>query len=474
MPNADLSLRLQSPLTRSQSSTQFVAEVLHVLRQVDVPRETLRKDFRRLFADSLRDEFGVDAQQYLHNGLQLLLDNVVDDSGRTVAEIVNTSTTHVQLVMVQGTKSPVSLSLNQQRVSQWISRSLAEPHFTAVAQHAAQPNPQDILFAIGATAECAPTLPWLSAGGVVAAVSRPNHVKWAELIRSARNSAGTLIVPVLSDVDVTLLTDEELAQQAGIDIMTDLDAVAGFLRAVVQQPHRKLIVGGYIYIGGAAHISVQAAQDSLMVLAQSLEPTAVLTWLATPTDQTPVPLSVLESAVEDYASRNSLTEVRDWLWQRLGYCLPPQISLFATAQQTLAIRDCASGVQGPNYVMAKRAQRWRAYLSAMNGMSVAYCVTPPARTHSVLDHTLLHATYRGAPRFGLRPFDVATTKMLSAMSLAYQVENPVAFDELDPTALHMKYAVHAGLWRLKYETDSVWVPATVRGALALVLPKKFG
>ena len=154
--------------------------------------------------------------------------------------------------------------------------------------------------------------------------------------------------------------------------------------------------------------------------------------------------------------------------------MPPKVSLFNAAQQTLATRDCSSTMQGPNYVMAKRAQRWRAYLSAINGMPVAYCVTPPARTHSVLDFNILHATYRGAPRFGLRPFDVPTTKMLSAATLAYQVENPVVFDEHDPTALHMKYAVHAGIWRLKYETDSVWVPATVRGLVALVLPKKFG
>ena len=466
-------LRLDSPITHSGSSTAFVSEFLQVLLQSEVPTQTLRSNYQALFLESCSREFSEGAPQYLQKALDLFAEHVVDESGRSVKNIVENSTQSIQVVLIEGTKPARPLTLDASAVALWIESHLAEPAVVDIARESVQPNKADIFFAIGAGAECAPTKPWLAAGGTVAAVMRHNPQRWLELIQFSRNSAGTLMVPVVdSNVNCANLSDAELAEVAGLDLTGQLEGVASFVRHAIALSSRKLIVGGLVYIGGARHVIAQAAQDAVMSFAEANHRDTVLAWLGTPTDQTPVPLELLEDAIERYAQRGLSARLRDRVFQLFGQCVAPIVELMSTSHQTLAIRDCSSEMQGPNYIIAKRAQRWRAYASARMGRKVAYIVTPPARTHSVLDYKILHATYRGAPRFGLQPFGGELTRQLSAASLAYQVENPVKFDEFDPTAVHLKYAVHAGLWRLQYNPQSIWIAATIRGALALLLPKK--
>jgi hypothetical protein len=466
-------LRLSSPISHSTSSTAFAAEFLQQLLDAEVTASNLRSEYQSYFLQSCSREFSADADVYLHKALTLLSDNVVDENGRSVAQVVENSTAKIHVVVIEGNTAPAPLSLDQKSVASWIDQHIAEPAVMDIAKAAVQPDKADVLFAIGAGAECSPTKPWLNAGGTVAAVMRPNEARWKQLIAHTRASAGTLIVPVTTaDIDLTSATDGELARVAGVDLTQDLEAVASFLRQVIKLSSRKLIVAGLVYVGGAQHVVAQAAQDALMKFAENNHPDTVLAWLGTPTDQTPVPLEVLEDSLDRYAHRTLMTRMRDSVLQLFKQAQRPLVELIDASHHTLAIRDCSSQMQGPNYILAKRAQRWRAYASARKGNSVAYIVTPPARTHSVLDYKILHATYRGAPRFGLQPFDAELTRQLSAASLAFQVEHPVQYSELDPTAVYFKYAVHAGLWRLRYNPQSIWVAATIRGALALALPKK--
>ena len=458
-------LKLTSPLTHSPSSTAFVAEVAQFLLHNEIPVSEFRTVYKELFTELAKVEFSfdlpIDKIQFLENALHVFQRHVVDDNGNDVNTIVRNAQCKLEVQTIRGSGIVQPLVLTENEAREWVTQQIAEPGIIDIALSNSQPHPDDILFAIGAGAELSPIKEWLAAGGQVAALMRPNNTRWHELIDFARSSAGTLYVPIVD-------TSAQQTRQPGVDVVTQLDAAAVFLKHIVQMHPRKLIVGAYMYVGGAAHLIAQACQDALQTLALELHQDTVLTWLATPTDQTPLSLTVADAVTNRYATRNRSTKFRDWWWQRLGLCFPPAFTHVRSGGVQLALRDFAAAKQGPNYLMAKRAQRWRAYLAALQDRQVAYLVTPPARTHSVLSHRILKATYKGAPQFGLHPFEVGTTKRSSAAVLAHAVAHPMFYDAQRPTEIHEKWAIHGGIWRVGYEPSSVWVPATIRGLAGLL------
>ena len=64
------------------------------------------------------------------------------------------------------------------------------------------------------------------------------------------------------------------------------------------------------------------------------------------------------------------------------------------------IADAIVSQQGPNYLLAKRIQRWRATSARSEGATVSLTVAPPTRTRSVVKNRALAAAYAGAHRFG--------------------------------------------------------------------------
>jgi hypothetical protein len=118
--------------------------------------------------------------------------------------------------------------------------------------------------------------------------------------------------------------------------------------------------------------------------------------------------------------------------------------------------------QGPNYVLAKRVQRWRATVSRHAGSTVSLNVAPPTRTRSVLKNRALAAAYVGAPRFGVETFEPATTRTLMAALLVHDLYagTPAA---AHPWQDEAHAAAHGGLWRIPYAPRSALPVAAVLG-----------
>ena len=81
------------------------------------------------------------------------------------------------------------------------------------------------------------------------------------------------------------------------------------------------------------------------------------------------------------------------------------------------INDSIVAQQGPNYLLAKRIQRWRATLARAEGASVSLAVAPPTRTQSVIKNRALAAAYAGSHRFGIEVFEPETARTLMACLL---------------------------------------------------------
>ena len=118
---------------------------------------------------------------------------------------------------------------------------------------------------------------------------------------------------------------------------------------------------------------VSAAFDLLAErLAVDREGTA-LAYLATPTDAFYVPGEVVAGARAAYATRGASRIVQAPLRTVTGGRL-----LAPAYGRDDSVADIVVTQQGPNYVLAKRLQRWRGALAVSRGQLVSFNVAPAA------------------------------------------------------------------------------------------------
>lgn len=469
-------MKLSSVSSKSSSSTTVGSEFAHALLDREI--RDWRKDYRDIFRELTVRELQTGGIELMQRGLSLLAESVVDASGLSSTQAVaagwDTPTEEIVTVMWRGAGAPVPLRDLTVDATHWVNNRWAEPAVTsAVSSTPSLLQDQRLLIALAAGAECAPTKHWLAAGGSVVAVMRPNPERWKSLMSAVADGA-TLVIPIkrsalTSDRLPTSL--EDIAAVAGVDMVNEAQSISGWLRTVVGEHSSEhgLLIAGFGYSPGASHVTLQVIQDALMMQLARSEKNVALTWLGTPTDSLLTPLAQFEERVAMHRERGVVTKSRDALLSglRLGrLSSAPESEIHSIDGREYAMVDCSADMQGPNYLMAKRSQRWRAMVAAAAGIPVAYCVTPAARTHSVLDHRILQATYRGAPRFGVRPFEVEETQQLTARLIVSHLSAPVSLSE--PSAIYLERAVHGGLWRCTYNPQEIWKAATVLGWPALL------
>ena len=435
-----------------------------------------RKTYQRAFASVAKAEFATSNSMIdiATRGLAEFEKSVATDSGELLIDVVRNAwrlnKDLVATVVVKGSgKAQVPKVLGNETLEQMVQKHSAEAGIIAAVKDIDSSTiKNDLLIALAGGAEYSPSRMWLDWGGSAAIVARPRVELWQELIARARNGAGTLYVPVLQSklngTDSQVLSDNELANVAGLDLITDYAAIAGWLSSLARSETRRLVLGNYAYAPGAEHIKVQAVQHCLgRVLTESLPKTrVVLTWLATPTDSHVVPAEFAADIKARFASRSSFTKFRDFCYGANEH----KPVLFTNANGLeLAVIDPTSSVQGSSYALAKRVQRWLAYQQQVADRKVIYTVLPPAYTDSVLSHRILRASYHGAPHFGLYPYKTDAAVSLATCLLLSELNRPNSADKADPTAIYSRLAVHGGLWRSIYRPKDLWRVATIRGIL---------
>lgn len=442
-----------------------------------------RKGYQPIFRELTKLEFFQEKNclEIASLGLEQLSKSITDDSGRNLGQIIEEGwrgDSQVETFIVSGTGKarPISIpgiSSLTDAAQIWSHEKICEPglvsSFKFLDAHKKLPVQMDLLIALAGAAEYAPSRHWLDLGGTVAVVARPGTTRWLELIQHARSSGGTLLIPILKSrvpEGSISLSDEVIAQNAGLDICEDAEALAGWVAALATTRRERIVLGQYAYAPGAKHILVQAVQDALAAAICDRLPAnrVALAWLATPTDSTAVPADVLQDSLERFASRGLGAKLRDLL---LGMRRTQGQFFESRFGEKLALIDPTSSVQGSSYALAKRTQRWRAYLANSQGVKVSYAVAPPARTWSVLSLRVLNATYRGAPKFGLQPFSVEEATLATTALLVRDLHGPMP--QRGSTSLHTDSAIHGGLWRLIYRPAQVWTRATLLGWPALLM-----
>ena len=306
---------------------------------------------------------------------------------------------------------------------------------------------------LGAGAEMGSLGPLLRWGARVAAVDLPRPGMWERVLREARASAGTLLIPTDSS------GAGDLATIAGADLLTEVPEIADWLAGL----DGRLVVGNYLYADGGTHVRLSAATDLLAQRLCSARDDTALAFLATPTDVFVVPGDAVEQSALAYRDRSRTAKVlgRPLRWVTRGGLLHRAYPPGADP----GIADALVPAQGPNYALAKRIQRWRAAIERRDGRLVSFHVAPSTRTHSVVKNRALAAAFAGARRFGIEVFEPDTANTLMAALLVRDiVGGTICHDHPWQDEAHA--AVHGGLWRGPYEPRSVLGLAAVLGYAA--------
>ncbi|MDC5697611.1 hypothetical protein OO014_10105 [Intrasporangium calvum] len=339
-------------------------------------------------------------------------------------------------------------------VAGWVERGVVEPSCAeAVERVLANPDWLDLsdrtVVVLGAAAEMGPLRSLLRWGADVVAVDLPRKDLWHRLLADTRKLAGSLTVPVQPGRG-------PVEDRLGGDLVHDLASVTQW----VASQDGPLVLGNYVYADGATNVRVATAVDALTetVVAERGRDDVALAFLATPTDVFAVPGGAVARSVENYAQRHTSRVLRVPLRTLSGGRL---LRRNYVPGADPGINDSVVLQQGPNYLLAKRLQRWRATTHRADGGLVSLNVAPPTRTRSVVKNRALAAAYAGAHRFGVEVFEPGTANTLMAILLVHDLRTGAPALE-HPWQDEAFAAVHGGLW------TSAYAPRSALGIAALL------
>ena len=330
------------------------------------------------------------------------------------------------------------------QLDRWVTHGVMEPS-AALAVGEVIDHPEWLplegrtVGVLGAGAEMGPLPALLRWGATVAAVDLPRDALWQRVRRTARAGAGRLLVP----------TDASAPEDGafGADLLAEVPEVSDWLAGLEGQ----LVLGNYLYADGGTHVRVATAADALATRLSAARPDTALAFLATPTDAFAVPREAVEHSVRAYRERSGPAKLlgRPLRWATRGRLLHRAYPPAADP----GISDSIVPVQGPNYVLAKRIQRWRATAARRDGQLVSFHVAPSTRTRSVVKNRALAAAFAGAHRFGVEIFEPDTANTLMAALLVHDLSAAAPAHD-HPWQDEAYAAVHGGLWRAAYEPRS--------------------
>lgn len=367
----------------------------------------------------------------------------------------------------------------RRQIDTWVSTGIAEPSFGA-ALHLVMDNPEwldlrDTHIAIlGAGAEMAPTRSLLRWGAQIHALDLPRPEIWQRLIDITRATPGSLRIPISpSPSGETPFTtggnihpedDETIAGVAGIDLLNQPAEIAQWINEIDQ----RFVLGNYTYADGALHALLSVSADAIFTKLAQQRKDITLAFLATPTDVFMVPMECVDASRARWRDRGIAGALQSPL-RLFGQFEPNYPDTYVTDNGTeLGLSDSLVLQQGPNYLLAKRIQRWRALVARHDGYAVSLNLAPATRTQSVVKNRALAAAYAGAGRFGVEVFEPATSTALMAAMLVHDLRNPLAAANPsmplnNPMDLFVVGANHGGLWRAAYAPRSVLGIAAVLG-----------
>jgi len=313
---------------------------------------------------------------------------------------------------------------------------------------------QHYFILLGATSAMGPIKFLLSLGANVIAIDLDRPQIWKNLFRMAKESCGTLIFPVKEGTKVEGLSEDELAAVSGANLLQHTPEIANWLCQVC--PEKKITIGNYTYLDGALHVQLSLACDAIIEKLAAVRSELAIAFLCTPTDCHPIPKAAHDAARTQRANAP--------LWQKLSPLLVRNDIAPVTEKasgEKIYLVDGVVGAQGPNYILAKRIQHWRAILERSRGHVISSNIAPSTATASVVHNAQFAAAYGGMHLF--KPLEVMfqeTSNAVMGALLLHDVQNPRAagnpqFPLSNPLRMFEYGSFHGGVWRCGFKMGTI-------------------
>ncbi|MCH9816596.1 MAG: hypothetical protein K0U64_09135 [Actinomycetia bacterium] len=352
----------------------------------------------------------------------------------------------------------------------WVEERAVEPSLLTSLESLID-NPEwldlsDLQFVIfGAGAELGPLRHLLAWGAQVWAVDLPRPATWRRIADAVAGTPGVLHVPIPADAQVGPNSSvAQIADVAGADLIRQTPEIFRWLSGI----KGPLVIGNYGYADGALNVRLSMACDLISEALVALNPDSSLGFLATPTDAFEVPMDVVDDSRAQWNKHLVTRLTRRPL--KLANLFQPNYRRLAHRANgaAIGIADSIVPQQGPNYLLAKRMQRWRAVVARERGTRVSLNVAPATRTQSVVKNKMMAAAFLGASRFGIDVFEPDTCNAVMSALLVRDLRDPTAAANPQtplqyPAELFVESAAHGYLWRSPYSPGSVLGVAAVLG-----------
>jgi hypothetical protein len=329
----------------------------------------------------------------------------------------------------------------------------------------------DLYFVLfGASSAMGPLYKLLAHGANVIAIDLDRQPIWDKLIKAVRNSSGKLIFPVKEAI-AKGATDEDIAKVAGCNLTEKTPEIRTWLQDLY--PGKQFVCMALAYLDGEMFVKVSMAMDAIIASLVEKRGAANMgvAYLCTPTDAH----LCTASSVVDAKSKFG----RSPAWQKLLAMLlgstafrmqknveKPIVDDDGNEIDGLQVVDCIVPQQGPNYILAKRLQHWRAMVSREQGVLASSNIAPSTATASVLSNPMFALSYNGMPN--MKPMEITyqeTSNSVMAALLIRDVRDTSAAANPktklpNPLCLFGEAAWHGGCWRTGYKFDSLGAPST--------------
>ena len=356
--------------------------------------------------------------------------------------------------------APLEGDVLKEQLDTWVNYGVIEPDcreaITACIDHPEWLDLSNHYFILlGATSAMGPLPLLLSLGANIIAIDIDIPPVWEKLFKMVRESSGTLTYPIKGKPSKNLddMTDGELAKISGANLLEDVPEIANWLCEVC--PEDKITIGNYTYLDGEKHVRLALACDAVISKLAAKRDNLAIAFLCTPTDCHPIPKDAYDAAI---ANKKGAP-----FWQALWPICESNVLKPVTPAKGDAIYlvDGIVGRQGPNYILAKRLQHWRAIKERAVGHVISSNIAPSTATLSVVSNGLFAAGYGGMHLF--KPFEVMyqqTSNAVMGALLIHDISNKKAwafpqYKLANPLQLFEHGSFHGGVWRSGFKIASI-------------------